>query len=207
MSVNRRQVLVATTSSKSAPEPVALALAADHRPLEASRDTGRRASSSVEPVRRHGSRLALERQLERLGRDGVADEPERVVAEQDLARARGLLEPGGDVDRVTGDERVALAGDDRPGVHADPRVEPELVHDVAQLDRRARRPQCVVLARDGDPEHGHHRVADELLDGAAVPLEHDACRRRSTGSSTPAAPPDRSARRSPSTRSGRRTAP
>ena len=102
------------------------------------------------------------------------DERERLVAEQDLARAGGLLEPGGDVDRVTRDERVPLAGHHRAGVDADPGVEPELLDDVAELDRRANGAQRVVLARDRDAEHRHHRVADELLDGAAVPLEHAA---------------------------------
>jgi hypothetical protein len=125
-------------------------------------------------VRRHGARLALQRELERLGRDGVADEPEAVVAEEDLARAGGLLEPCGDVHRVARHQRVTFARDDRPGVDADPRVEPQLLDDVSQLHRRTRRPQGVVLARDRDSEDRHHRVAHELLHPAAVPLEHPA---------------------------------
>ena len=156
-------------------EPRALALAAHHRALEAACDADRAGVQAVQPVRRHLARLPLQRELERLGRDGVSHEAQAVVAEQDLARSGSLLEPGGDVDRVTRDERVALARDDRPRVDPDPRVQPQLLHDVAQLHRRARRPQRVVLGRDGDPEHGHHGVADELLYPAAVPLEHPSC--------------------------------
>ncbi len=33
--------------------------------------------------------------------------------------------------------------------------------------------QSVVLRRNGDPEDRHHRIPDELLHRAAVPLEHD----------------------------------
>ena len=44
----------------------------------------------------------------------------------------------------------------------------------AHLERGANGAQRVVLVRDGDPEDGHHRVADELLDGAAVTLEDRA---------------------------------
>ena len=42
---------------------------------------------------------------------------------------------------------------------------------VAHLDRRPHRAQRVVLVHDRHAEHGHHRVADELLDRAAVALD------------------------------------
>ena len=42
---------------------------------------------------------------------------------------------------------------------------------VAHLDRRPQRTQRVVLVHDRHAEHGHHRVADELLHRAAVPLD------------------------------------
>jgi hypothetical protein len=42
----------------------------------------------------------------------------------------------------------------------------------AQLGGGVERPQRVVLVQRRQPEHGHHGVADELLDHAAVPLEH-----------------------------------
>ncbi|MCZ7587983.1 MAG: hypothetical protein M5U27_03805 [Gaiella sp.] len=124
----------------------------------------------------HDAGLPLELEVDRVRPRSVPHQPLRVVSQEDLARAGGLLEPGRDVHRVARHERVSLAGDDRARVHADARIQAELLHDVAQLHRRPRRAQRVVLARDGNPEHGHHRVADELLDGAAVPLEHAARR-------------------------------
>ena len=67
------------------------------------------------------------------------------------------------------------------GVDADPELEADtevvlelavqLGHGVAHLDRRAHRAKRVVLVQDGDAEDGHDRVADVLLDRAAVPLE------------------------------------
>ena len=42
---------------------------------------------------------------------------------------------------------------------------------VAHLERGPERPQRVVLVQHGRAEDGHHRVADELLDRPAVPLE------------------------------------
>jgi hypothetical protein len=40
------------------------------------------------------------------------------------------------------------------------------------LPRGAHRPEGVVLAHPRQPEHGHHGVADELLDHPAVAFEH-----------------------------------
>ena len=57
----------------------------------------------------------------------------------DLARRRGLLEPRGDVDRVAGDERLALsADDDLAGVDADPCLEPVLRDRARASPTRAR---------------------------------------------------------------------
>ena len=175
ISVNRRLLLVATTSSKSERS----------RARSRSRPTivrSRRRATPTALASRRCSRCAVTVpafpfNVSSSGSVVTASRTrrKRVVAEQDLARSGSLLEPGGDVDRVTRDERVALARDDRPRVDPDPRVQPQLLHDVAQLHRRARRPQRVVLGRDGDPEHGHHGVADELLYPAAVPLEHPSC--------------------------------
>ena len=47
-------------------------------------------------------------------------------------------------------------------------------HRLPHLPRRAHRAQRVVLVRNGDAKDRHHRVADELLDRAAVPLEDRA---------------------------------
>ena len=50
-------------------------------------------------------------------------------------------------------------------------VDAELGQRVAHLDRRAARPQRVVLVHDRNAEDRHHRVADELLHRAAVRLD------------------------------------
>ena len=42
---------------------------------------------------------------------------------------------------------------------------------VAHLERGSQRPQRIVLVQDGSPEDGHHGVADELLDRAAMAFE------------------------------------
>ena len=63
--------------------------------------------------------------------------------------------------------RHHLAGHD-----ADPPLQAQLGQRVAHLDRRPHRAQRVVLVQHRHAEHGHHRVADELLHAAAVPL-HD----------------------------------
>ena len=59
-------------------------------------------------------------------------------------------------------------GDDLAGVHADADVE---LDAVAELDRRAHGAQGVVLVQLRNAEDGHHRIADELLDRAAVSLD------------------------------------
>ena len=46
-----------------------------------------------------------------------------------------------------------------------------LLGPVADRERRPDRPLGVVLVRDRRAEDRHHRVADELLDRAAEPLE------------------------------------
>src|SRR5262249_5329867 len=47
----------------------------------------------------------------------------------------------------------------------------ELAHEV---EGGAHRAQCIVLVNGGDTEDRHQRVADELLDGPAVPCDHGA---------------------------------
>ena len=121
----------------------------------------------------------------RLGGDGVANEADGRVADEDLAsRGRGL-EPLRDDDGVAGCERVTLTrvpGEDLARVDAgadadpDPERRLELVVQArelaAELDGCAHRAQRVVLVHDRDPEDGEHGVADELLDRAAVALQH-----------------------------------
>ena len=97
---------------------------------------------------------------------------------------RRLLEAGGDVDRVTGGEPLLGPGDDLAGVDADPELEarPVVALEVvvqpgeprSQVGRGPGRAERVVLVQHRNAEHGHHGVADELLDRAAVPLDHAA---------------------------------
>ena len=132
--------------------------------------------------RRRAARLALRLERgRRLDLDGVAHQPVGRLAEQDLARLGRLLEPRGDVDRVAGRQPLLGAGDHLAGVDADPELEPRAVaglelvvqlgEPVPQLGGRAHGAQRVVLVHHRDAEDGHHRVADELLDRAAVPLD------------------------------------
>ncbi len=89
--------------------------------------------------------------------------------------------------RAERDERLA-------GRDPDAQLEPFLEGEVADRERRPDRALGVVLVRVGRPEQGHHRIADELLDRAAAPLELGADavviraeeRRDSSGSSSSA---------------------
>ena len=131
-------------------------------------------------------------------------------AEQHLARRRRLLEPGRDVDGVAG--REPLVARPSPTITS-PVLTPMRVtistpcsRASSSLSSRARR-RISAAARTarsasssctaGHAEDGHDRVADELLDGAAVPLEHRLHRARSSAASRGAAAPGRAARRAP----------
>jgi hypothetical protein len=82
----------------------------------------------------------------RLDLDGVADQAPGAAAEQDLARAGGLLQPGGQVDRVPDDQggaEVGVAGDDLAGVDAGVQLQahPRLaLQPLVQLGQGASRP-------------------------------------------------------------------
>ena len=121
-----------------------------------------------------GDRLGLALQLERLDRlgvDRVADEPERRLPDQDLAGLGRLLEPRRDVDGVAGGEPLLGSGHDLARVDADAGLDAQLGQRVAHLDRRAARPKRIVLVHLRNAEHGHDRVADELLHRPAVRLD------------------------------------
>ncbi len=66
--------------------------------------------------------------------------------------------------RVEPDERLA-------GRDPDPQLELFLERELADRERGADGALGVVLVRGRRAEQRHHRVADELLDGAAVALE------------------------------------
>ena len=80
----------------------------DHRRIEAATVPLGPRGDVAQPVRDDRLRLALE--LDRLGRadlDRVAHELVRRAADDDLAGRGGGLEPGGDVDGVADDDRLA----------------------------------------------------------------------------------------------------
>jgi hypothetical protein len=123
-------------------------------------------------VRRHELGLALRSNgIDSLDLDRVASELERRVAEDDLAGLRSLLQSGGHVHGVAGNERVTRPCHDLACVDAYARVQAKLDDGFAELHRRAQSAQRIVLMEHGYAEDGHHGVADELLDGAAVALE------------------------------------
>ncbi len=155
-----------------APEPLPLALATDERCLEPARDQF--VADHVEQPR-CGDGLGLALQLERrhfLDPGGIPHEQPRLGADKDLACRGGLLEPGSHVDGIAGDEGLTLAADhDLAGVDADAGLQRVQSDDVAHLDRGTNSPERVVLVRDRDAEHRHHRVADELLHRPTVALD------------------------------------
>src|SRR5439155_14787486 len=152
--------------------------APDERAIEPARNARRVWVDGIEAKRRDrlGFALDLER-LERPGLNRVFDERIGRLADQDRAVGRRLLQPLREIDRIPGDERLAVrrvSGDDGPRVDADPHLEPrpELRHELLvqllepceHLRRSTDRTQGVVLVHDRDSEYGHDGVADELLD-------------------------------------------
>ena len=121
-------------------------------------------------MRRDGLPPAV--QLERADRlqlDAVTDEARGAGADEDLAPLRRLLEAGGEVDGLAGGEGgVAVVGDDLARLDPDPGLEAELLHLLEGREAGAHGALGVVLVRERDAEGGHHRVAGELLDRAAV---------------------------------------
>ncbi len=94
---------------------------------------------------------------------------------------RGRLEPRGGVHEIAGHHPLALRPDDRrslAGQHRGPCLRAILAgrrearHRGHEVQRGAHGPLGVVLADGRRAPDGHDRVADELLDRAAVPL-HD----------------------------------
>ena len=121
--------------------------------------------------------LALEHVLARLlERDRGAGGAEGRLADEDGARRGDRLDPRGRVDHVARDHALVggaqrdrrLAGEDaRPRLDARAQ-DPDRVHE---LERGPDRALGVVLVRGRRAPHGHDRVADELLDHAAVAVD------------------------------------
>ena len=185
-----RRLRPAPTASRSDLSSTASSSA---RPIiGASRRRGRSLLPRTRDEAVRGNALGLALQLERLDRlhvDVVADEAVREVSEEHLVLAGRLLEAGGDVHGVAGDEPLAggrVARDDLARVHAGAVGEadaPGALELLVQLlerslhpGRGAYRAHGVVLVEHREAEDGHHGVADELLDHAAVPLELGAHR-------------------------------
>ena len=103
------------------------------------------------PMRRGVHEDAVDRSGSLQSRRGVDD----VARRHALARARL---------RVEGHQRLA-------GRDPHPELEALLDSEVSNCESRANRSLRVVLVSDRGAEEGHHCVADELLDRAAVVLE------------------------------------
>jgi len=124
----------------------------------------------------------LERKrLDEVDLDRPPRETARLLADQDLARLRSLLEPRGNVDRISCRKPLLRAGDDLSCVDTganlqrDPVVAFELVIEraerVAELGCGTYGTEGIVLVHRRYPEDGHDCVADELLDRFAMALE------------------------------------
>jgi hypothetical protein len=164
-----------------------LFVAPDHRGSES---PAHDAWDGQEPDRRHGLAFALEgERLDRLCRNRSPYEGVGALPDEDLAWPGNLLESGCNVDCIARREPLlahGIAGDDLAAVDTDTNLDADAVltlelcvqgcERAAHLDRGAHGTQRVVLTHDGDAEDGHHRVADELLDLAAVTLDDRAHR-------------------------------
>ena len=166
-----------------------LAVAADEGRLEAVR-LERAAYPGDDPERPPELRpafLALELVRARLLVDDrlLAGAARRLADEHRPGLGRRLDARGG-VDEVAGDHAFALCAERHRGLageHAGART--QVLGAVLLAERRDRRDEVerrpdralgVVLGRGRRPPHGHHRVADELLDGPAVQLDQASAR-------------------------------
>ena len=118
------------------------------------RRTATRGCARARPAPRRAGRPAPARDFpfSVSGSTGSADhrvvhERMRRLADQHLARLRGLLEPRRHVHRVPRRQPLRCAGHHLARVHADPAADSELRQRVAHLDRRPAGPQRVVLVR------------------------------------------------------------
>jgi hypothetical protein len=139
---------------------------ADEGGVEAAGESGRALNDVQEPISGNGVRLAFQRK--RLGGvdgQGVTNESIRLLAEEDLARFRGLLEAGGDVDGIAARIEVAcgrVADDDLARVDAcadgqgDATLPRQLFVQLGEatprLGRRSDGAEGVVLMCDRDAE-------------------------------------------------------
>ena len=158
-------------------EDVELAVAADHRyrrhrPLARGRGRAQREPGTYRCALALGENGLGGPVLDRVARGRV-----RLLPHQNRSHRRCGLESSCGVHDVSGDHGLAVARtrfelDDRfPGVDGDPHLEPVLLRPVAHGECGAHGALGIVAVRSRRAEDPHHRVADELLHGAAVPLE------------------------------------
>ena len=166
-------------------EAIELPVPADERRGDRAREGGHVRPQADQAPRFEGLALALRRDgSRRLHEDRVSDEVVGRMPDQHLVRPGRLLESRRDVDGVTGRELLVggrLPDDHLARVDAGARRDPDPVlagelsvdtlESVAHRRRRTHRAEGVVLVDGRHSEHCDDRVADELLDRAAVPLE------------------------------------
>ena len=135
-------------------------------------------------------RLPFQRQRRQFLEPEPSRRSRRPFGDEHLAGFRRLLQPRRHADRVAGDHADVLlelgSGDHLARVHADPHLERETVAPCQvfvqsdelrpHAERRAQRADRVVFVCGRDAEDGHDRVADELLDRAALGLDRLAHR-------------------------------
>ena len=165
-------------------EELQLLVAADERRLDPAAAAGTRAGPRRRgPLARRGPAPILPRRsCSPAASKTIASPAARRVASPDEhgAGRRGRLESRGRVDEVARDHPLPLRADDRGGLarqHRGARLRPltagcrEARDRRDEVERRADGALGVVLADGRRAPHGHDRVADELLDRAAVPLD------------------------------------
>lgn len=160
--------------------------ASDEGDVEAAQQFGVVGAEGEEPVGGDAVGLALEGEgAGLLDGDGGAGGAQRLRADQDLPRAGVLLQPGGHVDRLAGDQRLpgggVGTGHHLPGVDADPDTDAqaeallqfgvEAFQRLADAEGGGERPAGVVLVDVRDAEDRHDGIADEFLRCPATRLD------------------------------------
>ena len=122
--------------------------------------------------------LALEQLIARgLERDGGACSTMSRLAHEHRSGWRDALQPRRGVDDVARHHPLVRGADRHGGLacehtRASVDARAECLHCVNQLERRTNGQLGIVLLRDWCSPDGHYRIAYELLDGAAVALDH-----------------------------------
>ena len=156
-----------------------LLLAPDERRAADPLDAETRARARAPPRRRSARALPFASIALRLSvLDRALGRAERRLVDEDAVRRGRRLQPRRGVDDVARGDPLARLGSgaerDERLAGRDPDADLELAvrrERVADRERRAHGALGIVLVRDRRAEDGHHRVADELLDGAAEALE------------------------------------